>query len=155
VSSGGQGEANQGPDVEQHCQAHGYSVARRYVLNDKSASKGEQQATLDEMLEDMREGTIEVLVCWHSDRLERRGPEALFRLLRQVRDAGGRIESTQEPLFGTGDMSGEAVTALGAVIAHQKSVHLAEQMKLAHKRIKANGGVPNRAPWGFMIEGEK
>jgi DNA invertase Pin-like site-specific DNA recombinase len=64
------------------------------------------------MLTDMREGTIKVLVCWHSDRLERRGPEHVFRLLAQVRDAGGRIESVKEPLFGAQDMSGEAMTAL-------------------------------------------
>jgi DNA invertase Pin-like site-specific DNA recombinase len=99
VSAGGQDEANQVPDLERHCTAHGYSIERRYELNDKSASKGQQQETLDEMLTDMRNGTISVLVCWHSDRVERRGHEALFRLLRQIKDAGGRIESIKEPLL--------------------------------------------------------
>src|SRR5882724_10754955 len=129
VSTGGQDEANQVPDIERHCVAHGYTIAERYELNDKSASKGQQQAKLDEMLDDMRDGTITVLVCWHSDRLERRGPEYVFRLLAQARDAGGRIESVQEALFGAEDMSGEAMTALGAVISHQYSVHLGEQVK--------------------------
>jgi DNA invertase Pin-like site-specific DNA recombinase len=156
VSTGGQDEANQVPDIEQHCAAHGYSVTRRYELNDKSASKGEQQTKLDEMLADMRDSTIKVLVCWHSDRLERRGPEYVFRLLAQARDAGGRIESTKEPLFGAQDMSGEAMTALGAVISHQYSVHLGEQVKLAHDRIRANGGVgPGGTPWGYEVEGPK
>lgn len=156
VSSGGQDEQNQVPDVERHCAAHGYTVAERYELNDKSASKGEQQHKLDEMLHDMRDGKIAVLVCWHSDRVERRGPEALFSLLRQIKDAGGRIESTQEPLLGTEDLTGEAVTAIGAVIAHQYTVHLAEQVRLAHERIRANGAVgPGGNPWGYKTTGKK
>ena len=156
VSSGGQDEENQVPDVEKHCTARGYRITKRYELNDKSASKGEQQEKLDEMLDDMRHGVIKVHVCWHSDRIERRGPEYVFRLLAQVRDAGGRIESTKEPLFGATDMSGEAVTALGAVISHQYSVHLAEQVKIAHDRIKANGAIgPGGKPWGYEITGDK
>ena len=156
VSTGGQDEANQVPDIEKHCTAHGYNVTRTYQLNDKSASKGQQQDKLDEMLADMREGTIKVLVCWHSDRLERRGPEYVFRLLAQVRDADGRIESTKEPLFGAEGMTGEAMTALGSVISHQYSVHLGEQVKASHDRIRANGGVgPGGIPWGYRVKGSK
>ena len=117
--------------------------------------EGEQQAKLDEMLADMRDGKIKVLVCWHSDRLERRGPEYVFRLLSRVRDAGGRIESTKEPLFGATDMSGEALTALGAVISHQYSVHLAEQVGIAQARIRDNNGVLTCLPWGYRAEGPK
>jgi DNA invertase Pin-like site-specific DNA recombinase len=156
VSTGGQDEANQVSDIQRHCAEHGYRIAKWYELNDKSASKGEQQVKLDEMLGDMRLGVITVLVCWHSDRVERRGPEALFRLLRQAREAGGGIESTKEPLLGTDDLSGEAMTALGAIISRHYSVHLGEQVKLAHQRIKANGGlVAGGTPWGYVIAGEK
>jgi DNA invertase Pin-like site-specific DNA recombinase len=156
VSSGGQDEQNQVPDVERYCATHGYTIAKRYELNDKSASKGEQQETLDAMLHDVREGTIKVLVCWHSDRLERRGPEYVFRLLSQVRDADGSIESVQEPDFGRQSFAGQATTAINAVIAHEKSEHLAKQVKLAHDRIRANGGVgPGGTLWGYRIEGPK
>jgi len=103
----------------------------------------------------MRHGVIKVLVCWHSDRVERRGPEHVFRLLSQVRDAGGRIESTKEPLFGATDMSGEAMTALGAVIAHQYSVHLAEQIGIAQERIRKNNAVLTCLPWGYDTAGVK
>jgi len=156
VSSGGQDEANQLPDVLGHCAGHGYRPAVWYVQHDKSASKGEQQDEQDKAVEDMREGVIKPLVCWDSDRVERRGPEALFRFLRRIKDAGGRLESTTEPLLGTEDLSGEAVTALNAVIAHQKSVHLAEQVKLGHDRIRAgNGLMPGGIPWGYKVTGEK
>ncbi|HYB46433.1 MAG TPA: recombinase family protein, partial [Streptosporangiaceae bacterium] len=156
VSTGGQDEANQVPDVERHCAEHGYTITRRYELNDKSASKGEQQEKQDEVIEDIRDGTIRALVCWHSDRVERRGPEALFGFIRKIKDAGGRVESTKEPLLGTEDLSGEVVTALNAVFAHQYSVHLGEQVRASHERIRANGGlVAGGTPWGYVIEGDK
>ena len=156
VSTGGQDEAQQVPSIESHCFAHGYTIARRYELNDKSASKGEQQATLDEMLNDVRDGKIKVLVCWRSNRLERRGPEAVFRLLRQVKDAGGRIEVTTEPTFGKLDLSGEAMTAINAVMDSQFSVKLSEDTTRAIHAIKASGHVYNgNVPWGFVIEGPK
>jgi site-specific DNA recombinase len=156
VSTGGQDEAQQVPAVEAHCQTHGYTIAKRYELNDKSASKGEQQATLDEMLEDMRDGTIKVLVCWRSNRLERRGVSAIYKLLGDVKKACGRIESTTEPLFGVGDLTGEATTALSAIIDNQFSVKLSEDTNRAIQSIKANGFVYNgNAPWGFDIVGPK
>src|SRR5258707_6409415 len=127
VSTGDQDETNQVPDIERHCAAHDYSIERRYELNDKSASKGEQQTKLDEMLHDMRDGAIKVLVCWHSDRLERRGPEYVFRLLAQVRDAGGNIESVKEPLFGAQDTLGEPMTAPGADVSHPYTGYLSKQ----------------------------
>ena len=43
VSSGGQDEANQEPDVERYCAGRGYRAVKSYVLHDKSAFKGEQQ----------------------------------------------------------------------------------------------------------------
>lgn len=156
VSTGGQDEENQVPDVERHCQNRGYAVARRYPLNDKSASKGEQQAKLDEMLNDMREGIIKVLVCWHSDRLDRRGPEHVFPLLARVRDAGGRVESVQQPTFGQQDFAGQVATAVSAAIDWEKSHHLSEQVRLAHNRSRANDAIYAGTPlFGFTIEGPK
>lgn len=156
VSTGGQDEAQQVPAVEGHCESHGYSITRRYELNDKSASKGEQQAKLNEMLEDMRNGTIRVLVCWRSNRLERRGVVAVYTLLSDAKKAGGRIESVQEPLFGIGDMTSEMLTTFGAISDEQFSVKLSEDTTRGIRQIKANGYVYNgNVPWGFRIVGEK
>ena len=156
VSWGGQDEQNQVPDVERYCDSHGYQIKRRYELNDKSASKGEQQSTLDQMIDDMRDETIRVLVCWHSNRLDRRGPEAVFSLLSDVRKANGRIESVQEPEFGKQSFAGQLVTATNAAVAYEKSQNLAASIGLSHKRIAGNTGVgPGGAPWGYVAVGPK
>jgi len=156
VSTGGQDEANQLPDVERYCRDQGYAITRRYELNDKSASKGEQQAALDEVIKDMRDGTIKVLVVWHSDRLERRGPHHVFSALASAWDAGCRIESVQEPTFGQQDFAGQVTTAVSAAIAWEKSHHLSAQVSLAHNRSRANDAIYAGTPlFGFEIKGEK
>jgi Resolvase, N terminal domain/Recombinase len=151
VSSGGQDEANQEPDVDKHCADLGYDVAKTYVLHDKSASKGEQQAKLDEVLADMRSNEIKVLVCWHSDRLERRGVLETLLFIAKVKEAGGRVVSTQEGIL---DEEG-LPTIINAHMNHEKSKHLAQQVGLAHTRIRDNGAAHGRAPWGMVVTGPK
>lgn len=155
VSTAGQDEANQVPDIERYCAAHGYRIAKWYQLNDKSASKGEQQKHQDEAVDDIRDGTIKVVICWNSDRVERRGPEALFKWLREIKDAGGRLESTSEPLLGTEDLSGEATTALSAVINHQESVKRSERQRISIEAAKSRGALYSIIPWAMETEGEK
>lgn len=56
VSTGGQDEQSQVPDVMGWVQSHGYNVARTYTLHGKSAFKGQQDAELQKVLADMRAG---------------------------------------------------------------------------------------------------
>jgi DNA invertase Pin-like site-specific DNA recombinase len=155
VSTADQTEANQVPDIERHCAAHGYTIARRYELNDKSASKGAQQSYQDQVFEDIRNGEFRVLVAWATDRVERRGPEALFGFIRKIKDAGGRIEFIKDPLAGTEDMSGEAVTALAAVIDHQESVRRSERQRISVEAAKSRGALYSVIPWAMATEGAK
>jgi site-specific DNA recombinase len=149
VSSGGQDEGSQLPDIERHCTVQGYRVERRYELHDRSASKGEQQAKLDAMISDMREGAIRVLVCWHDDRLERRGGMDLLKILADVKDAGGRVESTQQGRLGLETLDDRISSFVSGEIANQKSVHLAEQVKIGLAATRRNMGVYTSLPWGY------
>ncbi len=155
VSTGKQDEANQEPDVLKHCSERGYDITRRYEVHDRSAFKGEQDAELEKMLMDVRTRKIEVLVFWHSDRLERRGTEALFADLRNVREAGGRFESVQEQFLGESDMAGTVMTAIAGATAHQYSAHLSDQVSLSVSRVRANGALWGNSHWGYEITGEK
>lgn len=153
VSSGGQDEANQEPDVERYAAGHGYRTSQRsrWVLHDKSAYKGEQQTALDEIVAQVRAGLVKVLVVWHSDRLDRRGVLEALTFLRAVTDAGGRVESVQEGVLSERNL----ITIIGAHMNHEKSAHLSEQVRLAHTRIRENGAFAGRDPFGYRIEGAK
>ena len=52
VSSGGQDEANQLPDLDHYIAGHGYSDGPVYTLHDVNASKGEQDTYVDQVIAD-------------------------------------------------------------------------------------------------------
>ncbi len=155
VSTGGQDEANQVPDLEKHCTGHGYDIERRYEVHGKSASKGHHQKDLDRMLADMRAGVITVLVIWHSDRIERRKGKMLLDLLEEISEASGRVESVQEPTLGKLDFGGQVTTFIAGLVNHEKSAHLSEQVGLAQDRIRKNGALGGRPSFGYATEGTK
>ena len=103
----------------------------------------------------MRNGEISVLAIWHSDRIERRPGKALLDVLVEFGDAGGRVESVQEPTLGQLDFGGQVTTFLAGLMNHEKSRHIAEQTKLAQDRIRTNNATANRRPWGYETTGPK
>ena len=155
VSSGDQSEQNQLPDLERHAATHDYEIVKRYELHSKSAFHGKQQAYLDEALADMRAGLIKVLVVWHSDRIERRPGTALLDILAEFSAAGGRVESVQEPQLGALDMGSQITTFIAGLVNHEKSAHISQQTALGIDRIKENGGILGKAPFGLKIVGPK
>ena len=126
-------------------------MTQRYTLHDKSASEGKQQAALDQILDDMRRGEIRVLVVWHSDRIDRREVWRALKFIADVRDAGGRIESTEKGLLDENNLT----TIIDAHMNREKIVHLSRQVGLAHQRIRDNGAAHGRAPWGMEVTGPK
>lgn len=149
VSSDAQTEANQIPDINAHVESHGYHVERRYVLHDKSAFKGEQVESLNQMLADMASGVITVLVIWSSDRLDRRGPKYAWGTLAAAELAGGRIESVQDPEFGGDSIGDELLTSMRMSRARDESKLKRERNLIARETIHANGGLDGKPPWGF------
>lgn len=161
VSSSGQDEENQRPELEAYCDDHGYRVNREYQLHDKSAFHGEQEQALAEILEDIRTGVIKVLVVVHSSRIDRRDLRVAMRYGLAIDDAGGRIESVREPMFGKwDDVAGEITTLLAYRQNHDYSKTLAGHIRAGHERVRTNraagkGGLLGRAPWGYQITGER
>jgi DNA invertase Pin-like site-specific DNA recombinase len=159
VSSDGQDEENQVPELERHCDDKGYRVNRRYPLHDKSAYHGEHETDLEEILEDIRKGIITVVVMVHSSRIDRRDPDVAEVYHLSIKAAGGRLESVREPLFGQSDISGRVVTMLAQYVNHEYSNTLSGHIRAGHNRVRANRangtGLLGRAPFGYEIEGVK
>jgi DNA invertase Pin-like site-specific DNA recombinase len=161
VSSGKQDEENQVPAVIRYMIDHEIWPVVWYVVHAKSAFKGEQQGALDQAVSDMREGMTSVLVIWRSDRLERRHErkngksKTLMDTLAEFTDAGGKVVSTLEPTLGALDAGGEMMTYMTSIANRDKSQRISEDVKNALNRIRANGAVSTRPPWGFYTEGPK
>lgn len=155
VSSDSQDEENQAAEVEAHCQARRYRVTKRFRLHDMSASRGEQEAVLQDILNDIRNGMYTVLVIAHSSRIDRRDPDTQMLYVLSVRLAGGRMESVREPEFGQPTLSGRLNTVMAQHQNHEYSETLKGHLTAAKTRIKANGAFDGKPPWGYTTDGPK
>jgi DNA invertase Pin-like site-specific DNA recombinase len=164
VSGDKQDEEIQVNGIVKYCIQRKYWIVRWYVVHAKSAFKGEHQKDLDKAVEDMRHGLTEILVIAHSNRIERRenregkpdiGTELLNTLAEFV-DAGGKVESVEEPSLGLLDMGSRITTYLTGLINTEKSKTIRRETKRAYDTIDGNHGVRNRVPgvW-YTYEGPK
>jgi len=161
VSSTGQDEQNQEPDIDAWIDDHGYTLALAagdrgvYRLHGRPASKGAHQAMLDRAVADMKAGKFSVLVVWQSSRIERRGAWNAFDLVRRVHEAGGRIEFTQDAYLNEANEMSDVMLALAATKDRQKSRDIQKQSRSAHAKIDAAEALRTKAPFGYVITGEK
>lgn len=155
VSSDAQDESNQLSDVDRHIKANGYTVARKFELHDVSASKGEQEATLKEIMADIQDGKYTVVVVAHSSRIDRRDPRIQRLYTDSVSLAGGRIESAREPEFGKNTLGGDIMTVVAQWSNFKYSKDLGEHVDAAFKRIDDNNAIRGKALYGYRITGAK
>jgi DNA invertase Pin-like site-specific DNA recombinase len=157
VSTDKQDEQNQVADVNAHIAARGYEIARPdFRLHAKSASKGEQEPELAEVLDDIRAGRYTVVVVAQSSRLDRRDNlDTQLAFAVQVRLAGGRVESVDEPEFGTGEVAGWIRTLLSMESNAKLSRDLKQNIRRGLDRVRDNGALIGKPGWGFEISGPK
>jgi DNA invertase Pin-like site-specific DNA recombinase len=156
VSSDTQDEKNQVAAVDKHFEACGYVEAREpFKLHDVSASKGEHEAELAEILSDIRAGRYTVVVIANSARIDRRDPDLQEFWALSVRIAGGRIESASEPEFGKSTLSGKVVTLLAQQANYDYTKTLSTNVLNSFERIDANGAIRNKAGYGHRITGDE
>lgn len=149
VSTTGQEEKNQVRDIDRHVKARGYATGPTYELHGKSASKGEQESALEQVIGDIRAGKLTVLVCWSLDRLDRRGIAASFGVRQRIEEAGGRVEFALEPSMD------ELTFAVKSWMAQQESKRKAERSAEGMAMARSAGAATSRAPWGFTVKGAK
>jgi DNA invertase Pin-like site-specific DNA recombinase len=150
-----QDEAFQIPDVGRRCVERNYRVVRRYELHARSAYKGQQQSEIDRMLTDFRTGAITAVVCWRSDRVERRGQGWLLSLLNKIKDAGGRIESIKEPGLGGIEFGDQVMTSLTEIMDNQKSARISDDVLKTFAYMRDSGALTTRTMFGYTSEGPR
>lgn len=155
VSTGEQDTANQEPEVDAHVSAHGYAVAKTFELSDVSASKGNQEPALAEILADIKAGLYTVVVIAHSSRLDRRDPEMQEMWSLLVSGAGGRIESAREPEFGKRTLPGRIMTLLAQDANYTYTKTLSEHTRAGQHEARLRGSAVGSVPWGYVCEGAR
>ena len=155
VSTGQQDEANQEPEIDAWCRDRGYVVRKTFTLRGKSASKGQQDKALDEMIACMIRGLFTVLVVWASDRIERRGAYSAFDLARRVKEAGGRIEYVKDAYLNEANDMSDVMLAMAATKDKLESKRKQERTTMVQARIRTAGAFVGKPPFGYQVAGVK
>jgi DNA invertase Pin-like site-specific DNA recombinase len=154
VSTGGQDEASQLPDLISWCDTHEYqySLDERYVVHGKSAYHKKQEKTLNQAISDMANGHYAVLVVWFFDRIQRGSTLDAFMLAERARAAGGRIEYVHDAYLNETNEMSDVMLALAATAARQESERKSKRIRAKHNALRAEGSAIGRPPWGYYIK---
>ena len=133
------GVVRQRQDCEELCRSKGWTPVE-YVDNDTSATSGKPRPAYEQMLADIRDGSIGAVVAWDLDRLHRRPIE-----LESFMALADEKHLALATVSGDVDLStaqGRLVARLkGSVAAHEGEHRKARQLRAA--RQKAERGEPN------------
>lgn len=139
-----QGVARQRQDTTTLCEVKGWTAARFYEDNDRSASNGRHRPAWDRLLADIKAGEIDAIAAWDQDRGWR-----MMRELEQLRTfftgLGRRI-----PLATTGQGDIDLYTPTGVMMAQVKtavSEHEIAMMKVRQKRAGRQRAEQGRPKW--------
>jgi DNA invertase Pin-like site-specific DNA recombinase len=153
VSTGGQDEASQLPDLIRWCDTHGYEydLTERYVIKGKSAYHKKQAAALAQAISDMANGEYTVLVVWAFDRIQRGSTSEAFILAEQALAAGGRIEYTQDTYLNEANTMSDVLLSLAATMAREESKRKSERINIKFDGLRAKGSAIGKPPWGYQV----
>lgn len=138
TDDGGMGVARQEKDCRGLADRLDWTVARVHSDNDLSAYDGKVRPGFEEMLDAIRRGEYDGLICWNTDRLVRRMDD-LERLIEACDGAGVMIKSVTSGELDVSTANGKMLARMLAAVARQESEHKSERQKRANIQ-RAEGG---------------
>ena len=82
---------------------------------------------------------LDVVLIWALDRLSREGISNLTGYLEQLKEAGVRVMSHEEPWLDTGGPCSDLLVAIFGWIAKQERERISARVKAGQKRAKESG----------------
>lgn len=157
VSSGGQDEKSQVPDIDKYGDREGITYVHDYELHDKSAHKGEQQKYLDDAVKRVSRGEFRILVAWRADRVDRRGTKSYIRFLLALEDAGGELHVENFGRVHLDDLYGLLQAGMSSQQAKDESDLKSDRVRISFDKIETAqweerfGAFRGKRPFGYQI----
>lgn len=151
----GLGVARQEEDCRALADGLGWNVAADAVYedNDISAYSGAHRPRFEAMLDAIKRGQYDVLVCWHTDRMYR-SIKDLERVIEVCDAAGVGIRTVNGGDLDLGNATGKMVARILGSVARQESEHKAERQKRANiQRAEAGGWWSSHRVFGYDADG--
>lgn len=145
----GLGVARQEQDCRALCERKEWTVVDVYQDNDRSAFSGKPREHYDRLLCDVKAGVLDVIVCWHPDRLHR-SPRELEDFIDLLESIGFTVATVTagDRDFSTPD--GRFMARLEGTIARRESEHKSVRIKRKHKELAESGvAASGLRPFGY------
>ncbi len=135
---------NQERELWQWAERLGFEVVAVYA--DTMSGARSDRAALVAVLNAAHRREFDVLLVWALDRVSREGIGRMVGYVEQLRVAGIRVLSHQEPWLDTGGPVGELVLAIFAWVAKQERERIGERVRAGQTRARAQGVHIGRRP---------
>lgn len=135
-------------------ESQGLDVTREFVDNDRSASKGNRPAFGD-LLNAIRSGEVDTIICWHTDRLYRRVRD-LVDLVELAEKHSLKIITVKAGDLDLNNSTGRMMAQIMGAVARQEVEHKGERQKIANlERAKKGQRQFSSRPFGYeRVNGE-
>jgi DNA invertase Pin-like site-specific DNA recombinase len=150
VSTKRQDEENQAADIDRWSSSHDYDNGPTYQVHGASAFKGNKKfdKTWAQVISDLRSARMHVLLLWKLDRMDCN--LQTFQMLREVVEAGGRVEFVTEPQYNDlTTMAGRIALKVGEEMAYAESRTKSNRAKAKKQSLQTGGYSSGRYPFGF------
>lgn len=131
-----------------YASAHGLTVGREYVDNDRSASKGHREA-YQRLLADIEAGQVTGVLAWDLDRLHRQPRE-----LEAFIDLADTRHILLATVTGEADLStdnGRLFARIKGAVGRAETERKAARQKAANRQLAATGDLqPKKRPFGWV-----
>jgi site-specific DNA recombinase len=149
----GLGVARQTGDCRELADRLGLTVVTQYSDNDLSAYSGKPRPGYKRLLADIGAGRVDVVLCWHTDRLHR-SPIELEEWITACEPRGVAVHTVQAGELDLATPSGRLVARQLGAVARYESEHRSERVKAKQSEIRRDGkfGGGGR-PFGYTADG--
>ncbi|MER7876702.1 recombinase family protein [Streptomyces solisilvae] len=149
----GLGIARQEEDCRALCARKGWEVVDVYPDNDVSAYSGAPRPKWQELLEDIDEGMVNAVVCWHVDRLTR-SPRELEDVI-DLADRHGLELATVSGEIDLATPTGRMIARMLGAAARHEAEHKAERQQRQRRQAAEAGKVAGGGKRSFGYEDDR
>jgi site-specific DNA recombinase len=150
----GLGVARQEEDCRKLAKGHGWAVSEVYSDNDISAYNGAVRPRFEAMLDAIKRGQHDVLLCWHQDRLYR-SVKDMERVIEVCEVAGVPIKTVNGGDLDLAQATGKAIARILGSVSRMESEHKAERQRRANvQRAQAGSWWSSQRCFGYTLAGE-
>ena len=147
----GLGVKRQEDDCRALAEKEGFDVVGLYSDNDVSAYSGRPRPSYQALLQALEDGQIDVVICWHTDRLHR-SPLELEHYIAACRSNAVRTFSVKGGLIDLTSPEGMLTAGLFGQLARYESAHKAARVRRAQEQKARDGGwLGGSRPFGWSI----